>query len=81
MPGIALMIGEGLSLALQDSLQRLGRLQWVGVIEEAAKGIPTAVAAIKDLIAGAESGKTFSNEELDAMLDHSRSYHDRIQAG
>ena len=84
MPGIALMIGEGLSLALPLVTRLVGHgkwEQWVSVIEEAAKGIPTAVAAIKDLIAGAESGKTFSNEELDAMLDHSRSYHDRIQAG
>lgn len=83
MPGIALLIGEGLSLALPIVTKLVGHgkwEQWVGVFQEAAGGIPTAIEAIKSLIAGGDD-KDYTNEELDALLAHSTTFHDRIQNG
>ena len=55
--------------------------QWTQVFMQAAQGIPTAVAAIRALISGQDTGKTYTNAELDGFLDHSRTFHDRIQNG
>lgn len=84
MPGIVLLLTQGLQIGLPLLSRIIGHgkwEQWVGVFTDAVAGIPTAVAAIKDLIAGHNDGKTYTNAELDAYLDHSRTFHDRIQNG
>jgi hypothetical protein len=84
MPPIALIlsgIGE-IGLPLLSRIIGHGKWeQWSAVFMQAVQGIPTAVAAIKALISGQDTGETYTNAELDSFLDHSRTFHDRIKNG
>lgn len=54
--------------------------EWLEVIEDAIRNVPTAVAAIRNLIKGQQEGKDWTADELRTMLAEARELHDAIQA-
>lgn len=55
--------------------------QWINLAEQAAAGVGSAIEAFQKIKLFKDNGHTPTDEELDTVLEESRSLHEQIQEG